>query len=387
MNFDLTKDQKDFKEAANTFAKKNIAPYATEWDEKKIFPKKIIKKAGEMGFCGLYTKESAGGLEQSRLTSAIVFEELAAACPSTAAYITIHNMVTWMIDSFAVEAVRQKYCPSMAMGEQLGSYCLTEAGAGSDAGSLKTTAIKKGANWILNGTKSFVSGGGESDILVVMARTGEAGPKGISAFIVPAKIKGLSYGSNEKKMGWNSQPTCIINFDQVVIPEDHILGQEGEGFKIAMKGLDGGRINIGICSVGAGQAALNHTQKYMQERSQFGKTLSRFQALQFKLADMATAVVTARNIIYLAAYKLDTKDFMASTYCALAKKTATDLCFDVCNQAIQVHGGYGYTSEYPVEKLMRDARVHQILEGTNEIMNVIISKSILSSDENFNKLR
>lgn len=387
MNFDLTEEQKDFTEAAKTFAKTEMAPYAAQWDEKKIFPKATIKKAGEMGFCGLYTRESAGGLEQTRLTSAIVFEELAAACPSTAAYITIHNMVTWMIDTFAVEEVRQQYCPTMAMGEQLGSYCLTEAGAGSDAASLKTTAKKQGTDWVLNGTKSFVSGGGESDVLVVMARTGELGPKGISAFVVPAKAKGLSYGANEKKMGWNSQPTCIINFDNVIIPENHILGQQGEGFKIAMKGLDGGRINIGTCSVGAGQAALNHTQKYMQERAQFGKTLSRFQALQFKLAEMAASVVTSRHIIRLAAYKLDTKDALATSYCALAKKTATDLCFEVCNQAIQIHGGYGYTSEYPVEKLMRDARVHQILEGTNEIMNVIISKSIFSSEKNFNNLR
>lgn len=387
MNFDLTDEQKDFIQAAKTFAKTEIAPKAAEWDEKKIFPKEVIKKAGEMGFCGLYTRESAGGLEQTRLTSAAVFEEMAAACPSTTAYITIHNMVTWMIDTFATEDVRQKYCPSMAMGEQLGSYCLTEAGAGSDAASLKTTAKKQGENWVLNGTKSFVSGGGHSDVLVVMARTGDEGPKGISAFVVPAKTKGLSYGANEKKMGWNSQPTCIINFDDVVIPENHILGNQGEGFKIAMKGLDGGRINIGTCSVGAGQAALNHTHKYMQERMQFGKTLSRFQALQFKLAEMATSVVTSRHMIRLAAYKLDTKNVLATSYCALAKKTATDLCFDVCNQAIQIHGGYGYTSEYPVEKLMRDARVHQILEGTNEIMNVIISKSILSSDENFNNLR
>ena len=380
MNFNLNEEQKAFQSAAGEFAEKELAPHASEWDEKKIFPKEVIKKSAAMGFCGLYLKEDVGGLSCSRLDTSIVFEEMAKACPSTTAYISIHNMVAGMLDEFAKESVRKHFVPQMVKGDMLGSYCLTEPWSGSDAASLKAKAEKKGNKWILNGTKAFVSGAGETDILVVMARTGAEGPKGISSFVVPAKTPGISYGENEKKMGWNSQPTRIVNLDQVEVPEDNILGKEGEGFKIAMKGLNGGRINIATCSVGAAQAAVEHSQKYMKEREQFGKSLSQFQALRFKIADMVTHVTASRQMVRLAASQLDLGDSKAPVYCSMAKRLATDLCFDVCNSAIQIFGGYGYSREYPVERLMRDARVHQILEGTNEIMRVIISRFVLEED-------
>ena len=380
MNFNLSEEQQAFKTLARDFANKEMAAHAGEWDAKKHFPKDVIKKSAQMGFCGLYIKEDVGGLECSRLDTSIIFEELSTVCPSTTAYISIHNMVAWMIDEFGKPEVRKKIVPSLASGEQLGSYCLTEPWSGSDAAGLKATAKKQGSKWVLNGTKAFVSGAGETDVLVVMARTGEAGPKGISSFVVPANSKGVSYGENEKKMGWNSQPTRIVNLDNVEVPEDYILGNEGEGFKIAMKGLNGGRINIGTCSVGAAQGAVEHCQKYMQEREQFGKTLSKFQALRFKIADMATEVTASRQMVRLAAFKLDQKDKHAPTYCAMAKRLATDLCFQVCNEAIQIYGGYGYTQDYPVERLMRDARVHQILEGTNEIMRLIISRDVIEEN-------
>lgn len=380
MNFNLTEDQKAFQSVARDFADKEIHPHAEKWDREKIFPKDTIKKSAELGFCGLYIKEDVGGLGISRLDTALIFEELSKACPSTTAYISIHNMVTWMIDEFATDTVRKKFVPKMVTGEMLGSYCLTEPWSGSDAAGLKTKAEKKGKSWILNGTKCFVSGAEGTEILVVMARTGEAGPKGITSFIVPADSKGVSFGKNESKMGWNSQPTRIVNLDQVEIQEENQLGELNQGFKIAMQGLNGGRINIAACSLGAAQAALEHSQKYMKERKQFGKNLSEFQALRFKLADMMTHVVASRQMVHLAACKLDEKNPKASVYCAMAKRLATDLCFDICNQAIQIFGGYGYMKEYPVERLMRDARVHQILEGTNEIMNVVISREILEKD-------
>ncbi|MGI9549366.1 MAG: acyl-CoA dehydrogenase family protein [Bdellovibrionales bacterium] len=380
MNFNLTDEQKSFQSLARDFAKKELSPHAGRWDSEKIFPKKVIQKAAEMGFCGLYLKEDVGGLSCSRLDTALIFEELATACPSTTAYISIHNMTSWMVDEFGSEQIRKEFVPQLAQGKYLSSYCLTEPWSGSDAAGLKTTAQLKNSKWILNGTKAFVSGAGDTEILVVMARTGADGPKGISSFVVPSNSKGISFGENEKKMGWNSQPTRIVNLDQVEIPKENILGKEGEGFKIAMQGLNGGRINIGTCSVGAAQGAIEHTQKYMKEREQFGKTLSQFQALRFKVADMVTEVTASRQMIRLAAFKLDQKDPQAATYCAMAKRLATDLCFQVCNEAIQLHGGYGYTHEYPLERLMRDARVHQILEGTNEIMRLIISREVL--DEN-----
>ncbi|WP_031828585.1 acyl-CoA dehydrogenase family protein, partial [Vibrio parahaemolyticus] len=308
----------------------------------------------------------------------IVFEQLSMGCTSTTAFMTIHNMVSWMVASFATEDVRAKYCPKLVTGEWLGSYCLTEPNAGSDAASLTTTASKKGNTYVLNGGKAFISGAGETDVLVVMARTGEAGAKGVSAFVVPAQDDGISYGRKEPKMGWNSQPTRAVTFDNVVIPASHLLGEEGQGFIFAMKGLDGGRINIATCSVGTAQQALNQATQYMLERKQFGKSLAQFQALQFKLADMATELVAARQLVRYAASKLDRGDPDATTYCAMAKRFATDVGFQICDQALQIYGGYGYIKEYPMERYFRDVRVHQILEGTNEIMRLIIARRLLS---------
>ncbi|MCP1301959.1 acyl-CoA dehydrogenase family protein [Chryseobacterium sp. S0630] len=377
MEFNLNQDQLAFQDAARRFADKELAPYASEWDAQKVFPREAIMKAGELGFCGVYTSEDAGGLGLSRLDAAIIFEELAAACPSTTAYITIHNMVSWMIDEFGNEEIRKQLCPDLSSGTLLGSYCLTEPGSGSDAAALKTTAVKKGSKFIINGTKAFISGAGESDILIVMARTGDSGPKGISAFVVPANSEGISFGEKEKKLGWNTQPTRFVFFDHVEVDEKYLLGELGQGFKIALKGLDGGRINIGTCSVGAAQGAINQARKYMHERLQFGKSLAQFQSLQFKIADMATELVAARQMVLLAAFKLDSKDTNATTYCAMAKRLATDMCFNICNEALQILGGYGCTQDFPVERLMRDARVHQVVEGTNEIMKLVISRKIL----------
>jgi alkylation response protein AidB-like acyl-CoA dehydrogenase len=377
MDFELSEEQKAYQDAARTFASKELTPNAQKWDEAKIFPKDVLKKAAELGFMGVYTREDVGGLALSRLDAAIIFEELAYGCTSTTAYMTIHNMVTWMIDNFATEEIRKEWCPQMVVGEKLGSYCLTEPNAGSDAASLKTKAEKKSDHYVLSGSKAFVSGGGESDVLVVMARTGDDSPKGISSFVVPAKSEGISFGENEKKMGWNSQPTRVINFDNVKVPSKNLLGSEGQGFKIAMMGLDGGRLNIGTCSVGTAQSALDRAQKHMLERQQFGKNLAQFQALQFKLADMQTELIASRQMIRLAASKYDKKDPLATSYCAMAKRFATDLGFRICNEALQIHGGYGYTHEYVVERHVRDSRVHQILEGTNEIMRVIVARKIL----------
>ncbi len=309
-----------------------------------------------------------------------MFEELAAACPSTAAYITIHNMVAWMVTRFAKPEVAAEWGPSLTKGERLGSYCLTEPNAGSDAGSLRTTAKLDGDHYVLNGSKAFISGAGATEALVVMARTGGPGPNGVSALVVPADLPGIVYGRKEEKMGWNSQPTRAITFENVRVPVAHLMGEEGDGFKIAMKGLDGGRINIAACSVGAAQGALNAAQRYMRERQQFGKPLAEFQALQFKLADMATELVAARQMVRLAASKLDAAHPDASVYCAMAKRLATDLGFNVCNEALQLHGGYGYIREYPLERFLRDSRVHQILEGTNEIMRVIVARRMLQDN-------
>ena len=382
MNFDLSEEQQAFAATARAFAQAELAPHAAHWDAECIFPKEAIAKAGELGFCGLYAPENAGGLALPRLDATMVFEEMAAVDPSTTAFITIHNMATWMLGTWATDAVREHWGPLLTTGEKLASYCLTEAGAGSDAGSLKTRAERVGGEYVINGSKAFISGAGATDVLVLMARTGDAnsGAGGISAFVVPADAAGISYGKKEEKMGWNSQPTRPLSFDNVRIPADHLLGREGEGFKIAMKGLDGGRINIATCSIGAAQGALGHAQRYMQDRKQFGKPLASFQALQFKLADMATELVAARQMVRLAAAKLDAGDPNASTYCAMAKRFATDVGFNVCNEALQLHGGYGYIREYPLERLLRDARVHQILEGTNEIMRVIVARRMLESD-------
>ncbi|MBP3981474.1 acyl-CoA dehydrogenase family protein [Acidovorax sp. JG5] len=382
MDFELTEEQRAFAQTARDFAQAELAPCAAQWDAEGIFPREAIAKAGELGFCGLYAPENAGGLALPRLDATLVFEEMAAIDPSTTAFITIHNMATWMLGTWAQPTVRNHWGPLLTTGEKLASYCLTEPGAGSDAASLKTRAELVGHEYILNGSKAFISGAGATDVLVLMARTGDAasGAGGISAFVVPADSAGITYGKKEHKMGWNSQPTRTISFDNVRIPADHLLGREGEGFKIAMKGLDGGRINIATCSVGAAQGALNAAQQYMQDRKQFGKPIASFQALQFKLADMATELVAARQMVRLAASKLDAGARDASTYCAMAKRFATDAGFNVVNEALQLHGGYGYIREYPLERLLRDARVHQILEGTNEIMRVIIARRMLEGD-------
>ncbi|EGQ9233052.1 acyl-CoA dehydrogenase [Vibrio alginolyticus] len=380
MDFELNEDQRAFADTAQQFADERLAPMAAEWDEKQIFPKDVLREAGELGFLSLYTPEEHGGLELSRLDASIIFEQLSMGCTSTTAFMTIHNMVSWMIASFATDEAKTQFCPKLVTGEWLGSYCLTEPNAGSDAAALTTSATKKGDKYVLNGGKTFISGAGETDVLVVMARTGEAGAKGVSAFVVPAQTDGISYGRKEPKMGWNSQPTRSVTFENVVIPASHLLGEEGQGFVFAMKGLDGGRINIATCSVGTAQQALEQATQYIQERKQFGKPLAQFQALQFKLADMATELVAARQLVRYAASKLDRNDPDATAYCAMAKRFATDVGFQVCDQALQLYGGYGYIKEYPMERHFRDVRVHQILEGTNEIMRLIIARRLLSEE-------
>ncbi|MBB5371142.1 MULTISPECIES: acyl-CoA dehydrogenase family protein [unclassified Janthinobacterium] len=377
MDFELSDDQREFQQAARAFAEGELAPHAAHWDAESIFPVETIAKAGEMGFCGLYTPQRWGGLGLSRQDAAIVFEELAGGCTSTTAYITIHNMATWMLSRWGQEALCDEWVPALAAGQKLASYCLTEPQSGSDAASLRTKAVKDGDFYVLDGTKAFISGAGQTDMLIVMARTGGEGAAGISAFAVPANLPGIVYGKKEEKMGWNSQPTRIISFDQVKVPAANLLGAEGEGFVIAMKGIDGGRINIATCSVGTAQAALTRAQAYMKERTQFGRELAQFQALQFKLADMLTELVAARQIVRLAAWKLDQESPDATAYCAMAKRFATDVGFNVANDALQLHGGYGYIREYPLERHVRDTRVHQILEGTNEIMRLIVARAIL----------
>jgi alkylation response protein AidB-like acyl-CoA dehydrogenase len=378
MDFELNDIQLELQTVARKFAKEELRPNAEHWDEEKIFPIETIKKAGELGFLGVYTPEAAGGMGLSRLDAAIIFEELAAGCTSTAAYLTIHNMCTWMIGEFGSQDLIDRYVPTMVAGEKLGSYCLTEPGSGSDAASLKTKAVEDGDDYVLTGSKMFISGGSGTDVLIVMARTGDNTPKGISAFVVDGNAAGIEWGKNEKKMGWNSQPTKALTMTNVRVPKANLLGNLGDGFKFAMMGLDGGRINIATCSVGAAQACLEETRRYMSERAQFGKTLDKFPVLQFKLADMATTVVAARQMVRLAAHKLDSGSADKTAYCAMAKRFATDECWNVCDEAIQLHGGYGYTKEYPVERFQRDSRVHRILEGTNEIMKLIISRSVLA---------
>ncbi|PHV30361.1 acyl-CoA dehydrogenase family protein [Janthinobacterium rivuli] len=377
MDFELSDEQREFQQAARAFAEGELAPHAAHWDAESIFPVETIAKAGEMGFCGLYTPQRWGGLGLSRQDAAIVFEELAGGCTSTTAYITIHNMATWMLSRWGQEALCDEWVPALAAGQKLASYCLTEPQSGSDAASLRTKAARNGDFYVLDGTKAFISGAGQTDMLIVMARTGGEGAAGISAFAVPANLPGIVYGKKEEKMGWNSQPTRIISFDQVKVPAANLLGAEGEGFAIAMKGIDGGRINIAVCSVGTAQAALTRAQTYMKERTQFGRELAQFQALQFKLADMLTELVAARQMVRLAAWKLDQESPDATAYCAMAKRFATDVGFNVANDALQLHGGYGYIREYPLERHVRDTRVHQILEGTNEIMRLIVARAIL----------
>ncbi|WP_274024774.1 acyl-CoA dehydrogenase family protein [Vibrio parahaemolyticus] len=378
MDFELNEDQLAFAEVAKQFADQMLAPHAAEWDENHHFPKDVLRQAGELGFLSIYTPPEHGGLGLSRLDAAIIFEQLAMGCTATTAFMTIHNMATWMITSFAKTEVAQQFSADLISGEKLASYCLTEPNAGSDAASLTTSAVREGDEFVLNGAKVFISGAGDTDVLVVMARSCGEGAGGVSAFVVPADIEGIGYGKKETKMGWNCQPTRMITFENVRIPADYLLGEEGEGFKFAMLGLDGGRINIATCSVGTAQQALNEAKQYMTERKQFGRSLAQFQALQFKLADMATELVAARQMVRLAAAKLDAQHAEKSAYCAMAKRFATDVGFKVCDQALQIHGGYGYIKEYPVERHFRDVRVHQILEGTNEIMRLIISRRLLT---------
>jgi hypothetical protein len=377
LDFSLNEDQKAYVASARAFSQGVLAPNAAHWDEHSVFARDALAQAGELGFMGMYTPESAGGLGMSRLDASLIVEELARGCTATAAFLTIHNMATSMVGKYCSEAVIEQWCPDLVMGSKLASYCLTEPGAGSDAASLRASAVRDGDHYVVNGSKAFISGAGETDVLVVMLRTGDAGPKGISALLIPADAEGISYGKKEEKMGWNAQPTRAITFDNVRVPVTNRLGEEGQGFAIAMEGLDGGRINIATCSVGTAQQALVETVAYVTERRQFDTAIAEFQATQFRLADMLTALVAARQMVRLAASKLDNRDPQASTYCAMAKRFATDAGFNVCNDALQLHGGYGYIREYPLERHVRDTRVHQILEGTNEIMRVIIARRLL----------
>uniref|UniRef100_Q0HTA8 Cyclohexane-1-carbonyl-CoA dehydrogenase n=1 Tax=Shewanella sp. (strain MR-7) TaxID=60481 RepID=Q0HTA8_SHESR len=380
MDFNFNEDQRQFADLARQFAADELAPFAAKWDEEHHFPKDVIQKAGELGFCSLYSPESEGGMGLTRLDASIIFEELSKGCTATTAMLTIHNMATWMVTTWGTETLRQAWSEPLTTGQMLASYCLTEPGAGSDAASLQTKAVREGDEYVVSGSKMFISGAGSTELLVVMCRTGQPGPKGISAIAIPADSEGIIYGKAEDKMGWNAQPTRLVTFDNVRVPVANLLGEEGQGFTFAMKGLDGGRINIATCSVGTAQAALERATQYMNERQQFGKPLAAFQALQFKLADMATELVAARQMVRLAAFKLDSGDPEATAYCAMAKRFATDVGFQVCDAALQIHGGYGYIREYPLERHFRDVRVHQILEGTNEIMRLIIARRLL--DEN-----
>lgn len=378
MDFALTQEQQAYCDTARQFMEKALAPFAAEWDANSHFPVETLREAGKLGFMSLYCPQESGGMGLSRLDASLIFEVLSQGCTSTTAYMTIHNMATWMLCRFGGEAVRAEWAPGLTSGEQLASYCLTEPGAGSDAASLKTVARRDGDDYLLSGSKAFISGAGSTDALVLMARTGEAGAKGISCFLVPAHEAGISYGRNEEKMGWKSQPTRQVVLEQVRIPQRYRLGDEGQGFAIAMAGLDGGRINIASCSLGAARAALDQALRYVVERRQFDQPLADFQTVQFRLADMATELVAAQQMVRLAAWQLDSEHADRTMMCAMAKRLATDLCFNICNEALQLHGGYGYIREYPLERLLRDSRVHQILEGTNEIMRVIVARRLLA---------
>lgn len=377
MHFELSEEQQAFQDVARNFAAEELAPHAGDWDRDHHFPVDKLRKAAELGFAGIYVREDVGGSALTRLDAALIFEALSEGCTSTAAFLSIHNMASWMIDRFGTEAQRQTWLPKLTPMDLIASYCLTEPSSGSDAASLKTKAVKDGDHYVLNGSKAFISGAGTSDIYVCMVRTGEAGPKGVSCLVVEKGTPGLSFGAPERKMGWNSQPTAQVIFEDCRVPVANRLGAEGEGFKIAMMGLDGGRLNIGACSLGTAQAALKRAKAYVGEREQFGKKLAQFQALQFKLADMATELEAARLMIYHAASKVDAKAPDATMHAAMAKRFATDAGFNVINDALQIHGGYGYLKDFPLERHLRDARVHQILEGTNEIMRVIIAREFL----------
>jgi len=377
MDFSLTEEQQAFYDMAKKFAIDRFEPNAIEWDQSKTFPIEEVRKVAELGMAGIYVREEFGGSDLSRLDAALIFEALSYGCPSLAAFISIHNMCAWMVDSLGTEEQRAEWVPRLCSMEKIASYCLTEPGSGSDASALKARAEKKDDQFILNGSKAFISGAGVSDFYLVMLRTGQEGAKGISTVIVENGTPGLSFGANEKKMGWHTQPTSEVLFDDCAIPVSNLLGQEGQGFTYAMKALDGGRLNIAACSLGGAQAALDRALGYMQERKAFGKSLANFQALQFKIADMETELQAARTFLRHAAWKLDHKEPDASKYCAMAKRFVTDVGFKVANEALQIHGGYGYLADFGIEKTVRDLRVHQILEGTNEIMRLIVARHML----------
>jgi len=379
MDFTLTEEQRAFQATARQFARDEMMPHARDWDEGEIFPVEALRQAAALGFGGIYVKEDVGGSALTRLDAALIFEELAQGCTSTAAYISIHNMAAWMIDAFGGPEQRKRFLPKLCTMEHFASYCLTEPGSGSDAASISTRARRDGEYYVLDGAKAFISGGGVSDIYVVMARTGEAGPRGISCLVVEKGTPGLSFGAPEQKLGWKSQPTAMVVFENCRVPIGNRIGAEGQGFKIALAGLDGGRLNIGACSLGGAQFCLDRTVAYMKERKQFGTRLADFQALQFRIADYATELEAARLLLHRAAVAVGEGEPGATRLAAQAKRLATDTGFDVVNGCLQLHGGYGYLRDHPIERVLRDVRVHQILEGTNEIMRVIVSRAMLGN--------
>ena len=379
MDFELSEDQQAFRQTARDFARDEMMPYAKDWDEGSVFPVDTLRKAAALGFGGIYVKEDTGGSALSRLDATIIFEELAQGCTSTAAYISIHNMAAWMIDAYGDDAQRKRFLPRLCTMEHFASYCLTEPGSGSDAASLTTRAVRDGDHYVINGSKAFISGGGVSDLYVCMVSTGESGAHGISCIVVEKGTPGLSFGAQEKKLGWKSQPTAAVMFENCRVPVTNRIGAEGQGFKIAMAGLDGGRLNIAACSVGGAQFCLDRTIEYMRDRKQFGQRLADFQALQFRSADYATEVETARLMVRRAAAAVTNRTPDAIRLAAMAKLMATDAGFNVVNGCLQLHGGYGYLRDHPIERVLRDVRVHQILEGTNEIMRVIVSRDLLGN--------
>lgn len=375
--FDLTDDQRQIQDLARQFTAAEITPHAAEWDEKHHFPRATVQKAAELGFGAIYVSEESGGIGLGRLESALIFEAMSYGCPSTSAFISIHNMAAWMIDRFGSQAVKDKYLPSMIGMERLGSYCLTEPSSGSDAAALKTRAVRDGDHYVVSGSKAFISGGGENEIYVTMVRTGEDGPKGITCLVIEKDMPGVSFGAQERKLGWHSQPTAQVNFDEVRVPVENRVGGEGEGFRIAMMGLDGGRLNIGACSLGGGQRCLDEAVAYTKERKQFGTSIADFQNTQFMLADMATELEAARALLYLAAAKVTDNAPDKTRFAAMAKRLATDTGSTIADRALQLHGGYGYLMDYPVERFWRDLRVHSILEGTNQVMRMITAREML----------
>ena len=377
MDFELSEEQRAFQDVARAFAEAEMAPNAAQWDEECIFPVETLRRAAALGFGGIYLADDVGGSGLGRLDATVIFEELAAGCTSTAAYISIHNMAAWMIDAHGGAAQRKRWLPELSAMRSFASYCLTEPGAGSDAASLQTRAVRDGDDYVVNGAKAFISGAGVSDVYVTMVRTGGAGADGISCLVVEKDTPGLSFGAQEKKLGWRSQPTAMVNFEDCRVPLVNRIGEEGDGFKIAMRGLDGGRLNIAACSLGAARASLDAAREHMGQRKQFGRELDKFQALQFRVADMVTDLEAARVFLRQAAGKVDAGTTDATLHAAMAKRFATDAGFEIVNQALQLHGGYGYLRDYPIERFLRDVRVHQILEGTNEIMRLIIAREVL----------